>query len=119
MAPSEEWTAPRCKGERTALCIVENADACNFKISATRHGVINREEFGDKICRAFCTANEGTKCAENFAQCFAQFFTQTSARVIQNCRRNFALGNVRRDLFPAGTVTSLQRSEVVGLSAIL
>ena len=65
----------------------------NFKISATRHGVINWEEFWEKICGSFCTVNEARKCAENFAQ----FFAQTSARVIKICRRNFALGKVRRN----------------------
>ena len=34
---------------------------------------------------------------KHFAQFFAQFFAQTSARVIKMCRRNFALGNVRRN----------------------
>ena len=38
-----------------------------FKFSATRHGVINWEEFGEKICGSFCTANEARECAENSA----------------------------------------------------
>ena len=49
--------------------------------------------------RSLYTTNEARKCPENFTQFFAQFFAQTSARVIQICRRYFALGNVR----PAGT----------------
>ena len=54
--------------------------------------MIKWEEFWEKICGSFCTANEARKCAENFAQ----FFAQTSAGVIKICRRNFALGKVRR-----------------------
>ena len=34
-----------------------------------------------------------------FAQFFARFFALTSARVINICRRNFALGNVRREIY--------------------
>ena len=30
--------------------------------------MINWEEFWEKICGSFCTANEARKCAENFAQ---------------------------------------------------
>ena len=54
--------------------------------------MINREEFGEKTCGLFCTANEARKCTESFAR----FFAQTSARVIKICRRNFALGKLRR-----------------------
>ena len=35
--------------------------------------------FGEKVCGSFCTANEARKCTENFAQ----FFAQTSSRVIK------------------------------------
>ena len=64
-----------------------------FKISATRHGVINWEEFWEKISGSFCTANEARKWAEHFAWFFAQFFAQTSARVIKTSRS----GKVRRN----------------------
>ena len=67
----------------------------------------NWEEFWEKICGSFCTANEARKCAENFAQFFAQFFAQTSARVIKICRRNFALGKVRRKPFPPSASASV------------
>ena len=69
--------------------------------------MINWEEFGEKICGSFCTANEARKCAENFAQFFAQFFAQTSARVKKICRRNFALGKVRRKNAPVASQTAV------------
>ena len=43
----------------------------NFKMSTTRHGEINWEEFWEMICGSFCTANEARKCTENFVQFFA------------------------------------------------
>ena len=57
--------------------------------------MIHWEEFWEKICGSFCTANEARKWAEIFA---SRFFAQTSARVIKICRHNFALGKVRRKI---------------------
>ena len=72
-----------------------------FEISArravTRHGVINWEEFGEKFWWVVLCTHVTRKCPQKFVHNFAQFFTQTSTRVIKACRHNFALGNVRRN----------------------
>ena len=48
---------------------------------------------------------------ENAAQNFAKFIAHTSARVIKICRRNFALGNVRRN-FPIRSLKAQSIREV-------
>ena len=67
----------------------------NSDISATRHGVINWEEFWEKWLfggGSFCTANKARKCPDNSVQVLAQIFCPSH----KICRRNLALGNVRR-----------------------
>ena len=57
---------------------------------------------------SLCTANKARICLEGFAQFFAQL--PPGSRI---CRRNFALGNVRRNdsrqLLPAQLVVKIQR----------
>ena len=64
----------------------------NFKISTTRHGVINWEEFWKKICGSFCTANEARKCAEIFAPILRPDFRPSH----KNLSPQFRSGEVRR-----------------------
>ena len=79
----------------------------NFEISATggmtRHGVINWEEFGEKIWWVVLHSAWSTKMPRKFRPKFRPILRPilrpTLRPVKKICHRNFALGNVRRNEF--------------------
>ena len=80
----------------------------NFEISATgaltRHGVINWEEFGEKFWWVVLHSTWSTKMPRKFRPKFRPIFRPILRPefrpVVKICRRNFALGNVRRNKWP-------------------
>ena len=74
----------------------------NFEISATRavtrHAVINWEEFGEKFWWVVLHSPRSTKMPRKFRPKFRPILRPEFRPVIKICRRNFALGNVRRNL---------------------